>query len=81
MASSDPQGEVLASTENSPGAPAESPVERQTVRETGCVSDRMQTCKPPQRTEPKTYTGVTSQRRPAQATTKAHGQVPSNNGH
>ena len=34
VASSDPQGEVSASTRNSPGALAESPVERRTVRET-----------------------------------------------
>ena len=38
VASSDPQGEVSASTRNSPGAPAESPVQRRTVRETRRVS-------------------------------------------
>ena len=43
VASSDPKGEVLASTRNSPGAPAESPVERRTVRETGRVSDWVHT--------------------------------------
>ena len=43
MASSDPQGEVSASTQNSPGAPAESLVERRAVRETGRVSDRVHT--------------------------------------
>ena len=43
VASSDREGEVSASTRNSPGAPAESPVERRTVRETGCVSDRVHT--------------------------------------
>ena len=36
-ASSVQKGAVSASTRNSPGAPAESPVERQTVRETGRV--------------------------------------------
>ena len=35
--------EVLASTRNSPGAPAESPVEKRTVPETGSVSDRVHT--------------------------------------
>ena len=43
MASSDPKGAVSASTRNSPGAPAESPVERRTVQETGRVSDRVHT--------------------------------------
>ena len=43
MASSDPKGEVSASIRNSPGAAAESPVERRTVRETGRVSDRVHT--------------------------------------
>ena len=43
MASSDPKGEVSASTRNSPSARAESPVERRTVRETGRVSDRVHT--------------------------------------
>ena len=43
VASSDPKGEVSASTQNSPGAPAESPVERRTVRETRRVSDRVHT--------------------------------------
>ena len=51
MASSDPQGEVSASTRNSPGAPTESPDKRRTVRETGYVSDRVHTRQPPQRTE------------------------------
>ena len=64
MASSDPKGAVSASTRNSPGAPAESPVERQTVRETGRVSDRVHTCQPPQRTQPKTDTGGTRQGQP-----------------
>ena len=41
MASSDPKGAVSASTQNSPGAPAESPVKRRTVRETRRVSDRV----------------------------------------
>ena len=43
MAFSDPKGAVSASTRNSPGASAESPVERRTVRETGRVSDRVHT--------------------------------------
>ena len=43
VASSDPKGVVSASTQNSPGAPAESPVRRRTVRETGRVSDRVHT--------------------------------------
>ena len=43
VASSDPKGEVLASTRNSPAAPAESPVERRTVQEPGRVSDRVHT--------------------------------------
>ena len=41
--SSDPKGEVSASTGNSPSAPAESPVEGRTVRETGRVNDRVNT--------------------------------------
>ena len=43
MASSDPKLEVFRSTRNSYGAPAESPVKRRTVRETGRVSDRVHT--------------------------------------
>ena len=57
MASSDPQGEVSASTQNSPGAQAESPVERRMVQGTGRHSDRVHTRQPPQRTQPKTYAG------------------------
>ena len=64
MASSDLHGEVSASTRNSPGAPAESPVKRRTVRETGCVSDRVHTRKRPQRTQPKTDAGGTCQDNP-----------------
>ena len=64
MASSDPQGEVSASTLNSPAAPAEAPVERRTVRETGRVSDRVHTRKPPQRTQPKTGARGTRQGQP-----------------
>ena len=64
MASSDPQGEVLASTRNSPGALAESHVERRTVRETGRVSDRVHTHQPPQRTQPKTDAGGRRQGQP-----------------
>ena len=52
VASSDPQGEVSAYTRDSPDAPIESPVEQRTVRETGRVSDRVHTRKPPQRTQP-----------------------------
>ena len=43
MVSSDPKGAMSASTPNSSGAPAESPVERRAVRETGRVSDRVHT--------------------------------------
>ena len=64
MAYSDPQGEVSASTGNGPRALAESPVERRTVRETGRVSDRVHTGKPPQRTQPKTNAGGTCQGQP-----------------
>ena len=64
VASSDPQGEVSASTRNSPGATAESPVERRTVRQTGRVSDPVQTRQPPQRTQPKTDGGGTRQGQP-----------------
>ena len=64
MASSDPQGAVSASTRNSPGALAESPVERRTVRETGRVSDRVHTHQPPQRRQPKTNAGGTRQGQP-----------------
>ena len=55
MASSDLKKEVSASTRNSPGAPAESPVERATVRKTG---------RPPQRTQPKIEAGETRQGQP-----------------
>ena len=61
MASPDPQGEVSAFTGNSPGALAESPVERRTVRETGRVSDQVYTRQPLQRTQPKTNAGGTRQ--------------------
>ena len=64
VASSDQQVEVSASTRNSPGAPAESPVERRTLRETGRVSDRVHTHQPPQRTQPKTDAGGTRQGQP-----------------
>ena len=64
VASSDPQGEVSASTRNSPGALAESPVERRTVRETGRVSDRVHTRQPTQGTQPKTGAGGTRQGQP-----------------
>ena len=57
MASYDPKGAVSASTGNSPGAPAESPVERRTVRETGRFRDRVHTRKQPQRMQPKTEAG------------------------
>ena len=64
MAFSDPKGAVSASTQNSPGAPAKSPVKRQTVRETGRVSEPVHTRQPPQRTEPKTDAGGTRQGQP-----------------
>ena len=64
MASSDPKGAVSASTPNSPGAPAESPVERRTVLETGRVSDRVHTGQSPQRTQPETDAGGTRQGQP-----------------
>ena len=64
VAFSDPKGEVSASTRNSPGAPAESPVERRTVRENGRVSDWVHTREPPQRTQPKTDAGGTRQGQP-----------------
>ena len=64
MASPDPQGEVTTSAQNSPGAPAESPVKQRRVRETGRVSDRVQTRKSPQRTQPKTDDGGTCQGQP-----------------
>ena len=64
MASSDAKGAVSASTRNSPGAPAESPVERRMVRETRRVSDRPHTRKPPQRTQPQTDAGWTRQGQP-----------------
>ena len=64
MASSDPRGEVSASTQKSPGVLAESPVEIRTVRETGRVSDRVHTREPPQRTQPKTDAGGTRQGQP-----------------
>ena len=64
VASSGPQGEVSASTGNSPGAADESPVERRTVWETGRVSDRVRTRKPPQRTQPETDAGWARQGQP-----------------
>ena len=64
MASSDLQGEVSASTRNSPAAPAKSPVERRTVRKTGRVSDGIHTREPPKRTQPKTDAGETRQGEP-----------------
>ena len=64
MAYSDPENEVSASTQISPGALDESPVERRTVRETGRVSDRVNTRQPPQRTQPKTNAGGTHQGQP-----------------
>ena len=64
VASSDSQGELSASTRNSPRAPAESPAERRTVQETGRVSDGVHTRKPPQRTQPKTNAGGTCRGQP-----------------
>ena len=54
VASSAPKGAVSASIRNSPDAPAESPVERWAVRETGRVSDRVHKRQPPQGTQPET---------------------------
>ena len=48
----------------SPGAPAESPVEQQTVRETTRVSARVLTRQPPQHTQPKTDAAGTRQEQP-----------------
>ena len=84
MASSNPQGEVSASTRNSPGAPAESPIERRTVRETGRVSDQVHTRQPPQRTQPKF--GAGGPRRdnpiagPRTGTTRSEPSVPASAG-
>ena len=64
VASSDPKWAVSASTQNSPGAPAESPVESRKLPETGRVSDRVHTRKTPQRTQPKTDAGGTRQGQP-----------------
>ena len=64
MASSDPQAQVTASTRNTPGAPAESPVEQQTVQENGRFCDRVHTRQPPQRMRPKTDSGGTRQGQP-----------------
>ena len=61
VASSNPKGAVLPSTRNSPGAPAQSSLERRAVRKTGRVSDRVHTRKPPQRMQPKTDAGGTRQ--------------------
>ena len=64
VASSDLQGEVSASTRKNPGVPAESPVKRRTVGETGCVSDRVHTRHTPQGKQPKTDAGGTRQGQP-----------------
>ena len=52
------------STQNSPSAPAQSPIERRTVRETGRVSDWVHTRQPLQRTQPKTDDRGTHQGQP-----------------
>ena len=72
MAPSDPKGAVLASTRNSPSAPAESPAGRRTVRETGRVSDRVHTRQPPQRTQPKTDAGGARQGQPQRGAPNGH---------
>ena len=54
VASSDLKEAVWASTQNSLGAAAESPVKRLALRVTGRRSDRVHTRKPPQRAEPRT---------------------------
>ena len=64
MVSFDPQGDVSASTRNSPGAPTKSPVERRTVQETRRVRDRVHTRQPLQRTQPKPQAGGTRQGQP-----------------
>ena len=64
VASSDPKGKVSASTRNSPAALAESPVKQRTVWETRRVSDRIDTHKRPQHTQPKTEARVTRQGQP-----------------
>ena len=64
MASSDPQREVSASTRNSTGVLAESPVEARTVRETGRVSERVHTRQPLQLKQPKTDARGTRQGQP-----------------
>ena len=64
VASSDLKEAVSASTRNSPGAPAESPIKKWAVLETGRVSERVHTHKPPQRTQPKTDAGGTRQGQP-----------------
>ena len=64
MASSDLKGALSASTRDSPGAAAESPVQRWAVRVTRRVSDRVHTRQPPQRTQPKTDAGGTRQGQP-----------------
>ena len=61
MVSSKPQGEVLGSTRNSPGALAESPVEQRTAQKTSSISDRVHRRQPPQSTQPKTDAGGTRQ--------------------
>ena len=53
VASSVPKGAVSPSTQNSPGAPAESPVKRWMVPETGRVGDRVHTRKEPQARSPR----------------------------
>ena len=68
MASADPKGVVSATTQNSPGAPAKSPVKRRTVREAGRVSDRVHKRKQPQCTQPKTEAGGTRQGQPHRGT-------------
>ena len=73
--SSDPQGEVSVSTRNSPGAPAESSVEQRTVRETKRGSDRVNTRKPPQCTQPNTNTGGTRQGQPDRGAPKGYDTV------
>ena len=64
MASSDRKGAVSASTQNSPGAPAQFPVKRRAVGATGRVSDRVHTRKTRQRTQPKTDARGTRQGQP-----------------
>ena len=68
MAFSIPKEEVSASTPDSPGAPAESLVERQTARETGRVNDQVHTSQ-----TTATQAAQDRRRRDPQGTMPSHG--------